>query len=60
MDNASSDWESLAMIVEFYEGRFNSAHGYAYSPGGVISAVASDPWAVASGGCVHGRLLQAR
>lgn len=39
-------WESLAMILEFPDGEFNSAHGYAYSPGDVISAVASDPWAV--------------
>lgn len=46
MSNASSDWESLAMILEFPDGKFNEAHGYAYSPGGVISAVASDPWAV--------------
>ena len=46
MRNANSDWESLAIILEFPEGTFNGAHGYLYSPGGVISAVASDPWAV--------------
>lgn len=40
------DWESLAIILEFPDGEFNSAHGYLYSPGGVITAVASDPWAV--------------
>ena len=39
-------WESLAIILEFPEGEFNEAHGYLYSPDGVISAVASDPWAV--------------
>ena len=39
-------WESLAIILEFPGGEFNGAHGYLYSPGGVISAVASDPWAV--------------
>lgn len=47
MSSASGDWESLAMILEFPEGKFNEAHGYLYSPGGVISAVASDAWAVA-------------
>jgi hypothetical protein len=50
MEGPSGDWdgwESLAMILEFPEGKFNEAHGYAYSPGGAISAVASDPWAVA-------------
>ena len=40
-------WESLAIILEFPDGEFNEAHGYLYSPAGVISAVASDPWAVA-------------
>lgn len=32
-------WESLALILEFGEG-FRSAHGYTYSAGGVITAVA--------------------
>ena len=39
-------WESLAIVLEFPDGEFNSAHGYLYSPGGRISAVAADPWAV--------------
>ena len=39
-------WESLAFILEFPDGEFNSAHGFLYSPDGVISAVPSDPWAV--------------
>ena len=39
-------WESLAIILEFPDGEFNEAHGYLYSPDGVISAVASDPFAV--------------
>ena len=39
-------WESLAFILEFPDGQFNGAHGYLYSPGGVTSAVASDPRAV--------------
>ncbi|WP_404391795.1 hypothetical protein [Humibacillus xanthopallidus] len=41
-------WDSLAMILEFPDGEFNEARGYLYSPDGVISAVASDPWAVRS------------
>lgn len=40
-------WESLAIILEFPDGAFNAAHGYLYSPDGEITAVASDPWAVA-------------
>ncbi len=40
-------WESLAMILELPGGEFNEAHGYLYSPDGAITAVASDPWAVA-------------
>lgn len=40
-------WASMAMILEFPEGKFNEAHGYLYSPDGTISAVASDPWVVA-------------
>ena len=31
-------WESLAIILEFPDGEFNEAHGYLYSPDGVISA----------------------
>lgn len=42
----SAGWESLAIILEFPDGEFNEAHGYLYSPDGLISAVASDPWAV--------------
>ncbi|MCR2810794.1 MULTISPECIES: hypothetical protein [unclassified Microbacterium] len=40
-------WEALAIILEFPDGEFNEAHGYLYWPDGVVSAVASDPWAVA-------------
>lgn len=39
-------WTSPAVIVEFPNGEFNSAHGYLYSPNGAISAVACDPWTV--------------
>ncbi len=42
----SDSWESAAILLEFPDGEFNEAHGYLYSPHGVISAVASDPWAV--------------
>lgn len=44
--DAVQDWESLAIILEFPDGEFNEAHGYLYSPGGAISAVACDPLAV--------------
>ncbi len=37
----AEDWDSLAMILEFGDG-YRSVHGYAYSPGGVITAVACD------------------
>jgi hypothetical protein len=40
------DWESAAFVLEFPDGRFNSAHGYLYAPDGRISPVAADPWAV--------------
>ncbi|CAM3486783.1 hypothetical protein [Stackebrandtia soli] len=53
MGGAADDWSSLAMILEFDEGRFYSAHGYAYSPGGTISAVASDAWSVKSAVDAH-------
>lgn len=46
MAGAVADWESLAMILEFPDGEFNEAHGYLYSPGDVVTPVASDPWAV--------------
>ncbi len=40
------NWESMAMIIESSNNRFNSAHGYLYSPDGTISAVAARPSAV--------------
>ncbi|NYG59320.1 hypothetical protein BJ980_002243 [Nocardioides daedukensis] len=36
-------WQSMSMILEFPGGRFNSAHGFLYSPDGTISAVACRP-----------------
>lgn len=33
----------MTIIVESSNGRFNSAHGYLYSPDGTISAVAARP-----------------
>jgi hypothetical protein len=46
-DADAGGWDSLAIILEFPDGRFNEAHGYLYGPDGAITAVASDPWAVA-------------
>lgn len=40
------DWASTAFVLEFPDGRFNSAHGYLYAADGRISPVAADPWAV--------------
>ncbi|MGH7218635.1 MAG: hypothetical protein ACREGE_04305 [Candidatus Microsaccharimonas sp.] len=40
------NWESFALIIDSYEGTFNAASGYTYSPDGTISAVAADPWKV--------------
>lgn len=39
-------WEGLAIVLEFPDGEFNSAHGYLYERDGRIVAVAADPWAV--------------
>lgn len=43
---ASEDWESLSMVLDFAGGKFSGTHGYAYSPGGAVSAVASHPYHV--------------
>jgi hypothetical protein len=40
------DWAFTAFVLEFPDGRFNSAHGYLYAADGRISPVAADPWAV--------------
>lgn len=40
-------WRSMAIILQFPGGAFNEAHGYLYSPGGDVSPVAADPWALA-------------
>lgn len=45
LGGAPENWESLAMVIESFDGKFNSAHGYAYSPDNTITAVASDPFA---------------
>ena len=37
------NWESMAIVISSYGGRFNSASGYTYSPDGTISAVAARP-----------------
>ena len=46
MKGAKDDWASLAMVIDFGGDRFSGTHGYAYSPDGTISAVASRPSAV--------------
>jgi hypothetical protein len=43
MKGAPDDWASLAMIVDLTAGRVSGTHGYAYSPDGASSAVASRP-----------------
>ena len=43
MKGASDDWEALAMVIDLGGGRIRGTHGYAYSPGDSISAVASRP-----------------
>ncbi len=45
-DVDEQNWESMAMIIESSGGRYNSAHGYLYSPDGTISAVAARPSSV--------------
>lgn len=40
------NWESMTIIIDSYEGTFNGASGYLYSPDGTISAVAASPWKV--------------
>jgi len=36
-------WESMAIVIDSFDGRYNSASGYLYSPDGTISAVAGRP-----------------
>lgn len=48
MRGAGDGWESLAMVIDFSGGKFSGTHGYAYSPDGSISAVASYPFHVES------------
>lgn len=43
MRGAGDDWSSLAMVIEISGGRVSGTHGYAYSPDGTASAVASRP-----------------
>lgn len=43
---ARDDWASLAMVIDLRGGRVGGTHGYAYSPDGSVSAVASRPSAV--------------
>ena len=43
MKGARDDWASLAMVIDLRGGRVSGTHGYAYSPDGTVSAVASRP-----------------
>lgn len=43
MQGARDDWASLAMVIDLRNGRISGTHGYAYSPDGSVSAVASRP-----------------
>ena len=43
MKGARDDWASLAMVIDLSGGRISGTHGYAYSPDGTVSAVASRP-----------------
>ncbi len=45
-EKQDEDWDSFTMIIESSNGRFNQAHGYAYSADGTITAVAARPSAV--------------
>ena len=46
MKGAHDDWASLAMVIDLRGGRISGTHGYAYSPDGTVSAVASRPSAI--------------
>lgn len=43
MKGAGDDWASLSMVLDLSGGRIRGTHGYAYSPDGTVSAVASRP-----------------
>ncbi|HEY5981457.1 MAG TPA: hypothetical protein VIT41_17670 [Microlunatus sp.] len=43
MKGARDDWASLAMVLDLSGGRIRGTHGFAYSPDGTVSAVASRP-----------------
>lgn len=47
MKGARDDWASLSMVIEFGGRRISGTRGYAYSPDGTISAVASRPSGIA-------------
>ncbi len=47
MKGARDDWASLAMVIDLRARRISGTHGYAYSPDGTTSAVASRPSGVA-------------
>ena len=47
MKGAPDDWASLAIVLDLSGGRISGTQGYAYSPDGTSSAVASRPSGIA-------------
>lgn len=47
MRGARDDWASLAIVIDLSARRISGTHGYAYSPDGSTSAVASRPSGIA-------------
>jgi hypothetical protein len=43
MQGARDDWKSLSMVISLGGGRLSETSGYAYSPDGTVSAIASRP-----------------
>ena len=50
---AREDWASLAMVIDLRAGRVSGTHGYAYSPDGTVSAVASRPSGIGPAVAAH-------
>jgi len=40
------NWSAMTIVISSFDGRYNSASGYLYSPDGTISAVAARPSSV--------------
>lgn len=46
MEGAADGWESVSLIVSYFEGSYSGVHGYAYAPDGTSSPVTADAWVV--------------